>query len=106
MSAPLKEHLRNLSTERVGVKVRRIKNLSCVRTREYSCCLPERLSSISSAFALGYHFHRSNCTAWEWSIHTEKPLRVMCKEKEVPAAGTFVITAETIDPFHIILDMF
>ena len=62
--------------------------------------------SASSAFALGYHFHRSNCTAWEWSIHTEKPLRVMCKEKEIPAAGTFVITAETIDPFHIILDMF
>lgn len=23
-----------------------------------------------NAFALGYHFHRSNCTAWEWNIHT------------------------------------
>lgn len=34
------------------------------------------------------------------------PIRVICKEKEVPAAGTFVITAETIDPFHVILDMF
>ena len=36
MSAPLKGHLRNLSTERVGVKVRRIK-----RTYTFAVCRDE-----------------------------------------------------------------
>jgi len=86
MSAPLKGYLRNLSTERIGVKVRRIKN-----TYTFELCTDDGVLLLPPGTPV---------------IYNEKPIRVICKEKEVPAAGTFVITAETIDPFHVILDMF
>lgn len=86
MSAPLKGFAHYLSTPRVCVKVRRIKN-----SYTFELCAEEGVFLLPAGTRL---------------IYPEKPIHVVYEGKEVQPAGRFVITAETIDPWHIVTDMF
>lgn len=85
--------------------VRKIKGRLSTLASARVAVLATRIKT-SSVFELHQGIESIALLAPGTPILIPEKIEVMCNGEEVQPSGYFAITAETIDPYHFILDMF